>query len=99
MFVSFCHVFLLEYKSDEYQDCFEKANTMKAIQAIFRDGAFWPVEPVQLPEASRVELEPRLIEEERPLKAPSLEDVYEVLNRRSQTGETNVAERHNEHQP
>ncbi|NOZ39376.1 MAG: DUF104 domain-containing protein [Planctomycetes bacterium] len=72
---------------------------MKAIQAIYRDGAFWPTEPFVLPESTRVELEPRLLEKEPPLKAPSLDDVYEVLRRRSQTGETDLAEKHNEHQP
>jgi len=76
---------------------------MKAIQAIFRDGAFWPVEPVELPEASHVELEPRLLQEpptkEPPAKESSLDDVYEVLARRSQTGEADIAEKHNEHQP
>jgi len=70
---------------------------MKAIQAIFRDGAFWPIDPVELPEASRVELEPRLLKEDP--QVPSLDEVYEVLNRRFHSGEGDVAERHNEHQP
>jgi predicted DNA-binding antitoxin AbrB/MazE fold protein len=70
---------------------------MKAIQAIFQDGAFWPIDPVELPKASRVELEPRILSEGK--QVPSLDEVYEVLNRRFHSGEGDIAERHNEHQP
>jgi predicted DNA-binding antitoxin AbrB/MazE fold protein len=70
---------------------------MNAIQAIFRDGAFWPIDPVELPEASRVVIEPRLVANTK--EAPSLDEVYAVLNRRFHSGDRNLAEDHNEHQP
>ena len=70
---------------------------MKSIQAIFRDGAFWPIGPVELPEASRVEIEPRLVSDAK--ATPSLDEVYAVLNRRFHSDEGDIAEKHNEHQP
>jgi len=66
---------------------------MKSIQAIFRNGAG----PVELPEASRVEIEPRLVSDAK--ETPSLDEVYAVLNRRFHSGEGDIAEKHNEHQP
>jgi len=74
-----------------------KTISMNTIQAIFRDGAFWPTEPIELPEACRVELETRVLADNKQI--PSLDDVYEVLNRRFHSGEGNLAEKHNEHQP
>ena len=62
---------------------------MKSIQAIFRNGAFWPIGPVELPEASRVEIEPRLVGDANDL--PSLDEVYAVLNRCFHTGEGDIS--------
>ncbi|MBL9125811.1 MAG: antitoxin family protein [Planctomycetaceae bacterium] len=70
---------------------------MKTIHAVFENGVFRPTQPVELPEASHVEFEPRLIVE--PGTTPSLDDVYSALSRRFNSGEPDVAARHNEHQP
>jgi len=70
---------------------------MKTIHAVFENGVFRPIQPVELPEASHVEFEPRLIVESG--TTPSLDDVYTALSRRFSSGEQDVAARHNEHQP
>jgi len=70
---------------------------MKTIHAVFENGVFRPTQPVELPEASHVEFEPRLVEPVEHL--PGIDEVYAVLSRRFNSGEPDVAERHNEHQP
>ena len=71
---------------------------MKTIHAVYEQGVFRPLETVELPERTEVEFEPRLI----PLPARqngSLEAIYAVLSERYESGERDVAARHNEHQP
>ncbi len=55
------------------------------------------MQPVELPENCHVEFEPRLVAERD--STPSLDDVYASLGKRFQSGEPDVAHRHNEHQP
>jgi predicted DNA-binding antitoxin AbrB/MazE fold protein len=69
---------------------------MSTVHAIFEDGVFRPREPVELPEGSEVEFEPRIVHS---VNGDGLSRVYEILSRRFDSGETDVAERHNEHQP
>lgn len=69
---------------------------MKTVRAIYENGVFRPTEPVELPEGSTVEFEPRVPNAER---IPTLDDLYEILSRRFDSGEHDVAARHNEHQP
>ena len=61
-------------------------------------GVFRPLESVELPERTEVEFEPRPI---RPTKDRNggLDGIYDVLSERYTSGEHDVAERHNEHQP
>jgi predicted DNA-binding antitoxin AbrB/MazE fold protein len=66
------------------------------IQAVFEGGVFRPTQPVQLPEKCTVEFEPRVIDGEF---VQDLDAIYAVLAKRFNSGEHNVAERHNEHQP
>ena len=70
---------------------------MKLVHAVFENGVFRPTEPVELPENCHVEFEPRLVTNES--GPPSLDEVYAVLGRRFESGEHDVAQRHNEHQP
>ena len=65
----------------------------KTVHAVFEKGIFRPLEPVGLPEACEVEFEPRLVEPRK------MADVYRVLSERYESGENDVAARHNEHQP
>ena len=70
---------------------------MTAIHAIYENGIFRPVESVDLPESCEVEVEIRHVAA-KPSK-PSLEDIYAILSQRFDSGEHDVADRHNEHQP
>jgi len=68
---------------------------MQTIHAIFEKGVFRPLGQVDLPERSEVEFEPRLLNG----KPGDLKGVYDVLSERYASGESDVAARHNEHQP
>jgi len=71
---------------------------MKTIHAVYEQGVFRPREAVELPERTEVEFEPKVIGEKAPATG-SMEGIYEVLSRRFNTGERDIAARHNEHQP
>jgi predicted DNA-binding antitoxin AbrB/MazE fold protein len=68
-----------------------------AIHAIYENGVFRPIQPVDLPDRCEVEVEVRTIKMEQ--QQPSLDDVYAILGRRHGSGEHDVAARHDEHQP
>ncbi len=70
---------------------------MKVIHAFFKNGAFHPIEPVELPEDCHVEFEPCVVD--KGCSTPNLDEVYAVLKKRFESGEHDVAQRHNEHQP
>jgi predicted DNA-binding antitoxin AbrB/MazE fold protein len=67
---------------------------MKVVQAVFENGVFRPRERVELPEGSEVEFEPRLV----PAATPKShrERVHALLSQTIETGETDLAERHDE---
>lgn len=73
------------------------------VRAIYENGVFTPASPVNLPEKSEVELEARVVEpdtpENRARHEQAQKEIYEILSRRYNTGQTDTAERHNEHQP
>ncbi|HEV3416445.1 MAG TPA: antitoxin family protein [Pirellulales bacterium] len=69
----------------------------QTFHAIFENGVFRPVEKVDLPDRCEVEVEVRTVATHSDV--PSLEEVYEILSRRFDSGETDVAARHDEHQP
>ena len=73
------------------------------VHAIYENGVFRPVEPVDLPERTPVQFEPRVIAElSEPPPAPmpeGLAKIYEILGRRYSSGHIDTAARHNEHQP
>ena len=73
---------------------------VKTIHAIFEGGVFRPVEAVDLPDRTRVEFDLRLSPEplSKPM-SPGLARVYEILGRQHNSGHSDTAERHNEHQP
>ena len=70
---------------------------MLTIRAIYENGVFRPIGPIELPERSVVEFEPRPVEGDHEDEA--LDAIYEVLSRRHHSGRHDLAERHNEHQP
>ncbi len=67
------------------------------IHAVYENGVFRPTEKVDLPERCEVEVEIRQINGD--VTKPSLDDIYAILGARFNSGEHDVAERHNEHQP
>lgn len=71
---------------------------MSTIHAVFEDGVFRPREPVQLPEGSEVEFEPRIVRADGE-NGEALSNVYAILAGRFESGDSDVSARHNEHQP
>jgi predicted DNA-binding antitoxin AbrB/MazE fold protein len=76
---------------------------MSTVHAIYENSVFRPVEPVDLPDQTPVEFEPRVLSEP-PQTSPhpmseGLAQIYEILGRRYNSGYTDTAARHNEHQP
>jgi predicted DNA-binding antitoxin AbrB/MazE fold protein len=69
---------------------------MPTIRAIFENGVFRPLEPVDLPEGTLVVLEVRVIQESIGCNS---DELYEILERRFNSGFSDTAARHNEHQP
>jgi predicted DNA-binding antitoxin AbrB/MazE fold protein len=69
---------------------------MEPIEAIYQGGVFRPIEPVVLPENSRAQVIPQ--SESGELKQ-DLDAIYAVMAQRFNSGEHDVAARHNEHQP
>ena len=71
---------------------------MKTIHAVYEEGVFRPLEKVELPERTEVEFEPKVVGNGQ-TKPGSMDAIYEILSRSYETGEPDIAERHNEHQP
>jgi len=72
---------------------------METIEAIYEHGVFRPTTPVPLPDKSRVQLQivngaqVNLDDDE------GMDEIYDILDRRYNTGISDLAARHNEHQP
>lgn len=71
---------------------------MKTVHAVFEGGKFRPLEAVDLPEQCEVEFEPRPVKP-RPELGRNLGAIYSILSERYESGEPEIAARHNEHQP
>ena len=68
------------------------------VKAIYKNGIFRPLEPVNLPENSEVEV--RLpAEAESAEERQAREGIMKIMSRRYNSGQRDTAERHNEHQP
>jgi hypothetical protein len=59
---------------------------------------FRPLEAVELPERTEVEFEPRPVAPAEDRNG-QLDGIYAILGERYQSGESDVAARHDEHQP
>lgn len=70
---------------------------MNSVHAIYENGVFRPIQPVNLPDHCEVEVEFHAVKAEQ--QRPSLDDVYAILGRRHSLGEHDVAACHDEHQP
>jgi predicted DNA-binding antitoxin AbrB/MazE fold protein len=70
---------------------------MSTVHAVYENGVFRPVTPVQLPEKCEVEFELRVLG--NPEDPAHLARVQQILSHRHNSGRHDVAARHNEHQP
>ena len=71
---------------------------MNTVHAIYENGIFRPLTLVDLPEHAEVKFEPRQVHSEENQKAAE-DRIWDRLAERFQSGEHDVAARHNEHQP
>ena len=69
------------------------------VRAIYENGVFRPVIPVDLPEKSEVEILLPDKETSGSTTDPKLDAIYQVLGERYHSGRHDIAQRHNEHQP
>lgn len=70
---------------------------MKSIRAIYENGVFRPMERVDLPDHAHVEVDVRRVEGDADPAA--VDRIYAILSERYDSGESDVAARHDEHQP
>jgi predicted DNA-binding antitoxin AbrB/MazE fold protein len=68
------------------------------IHAVFEHGIFRPKDPVELSEGCLVEFDPRIV---RPASdnGDAVSRISRILGRRYDSGDQDVSQRHNEHQP
>jgi predicted DNA-binding antitoxin AbrB/MazE fold protein len=76
------------------------------IHAVYENGVFRPLEKVDFPDRCELEIEVRQVKAEslptmqmQAPMSPGLAKIYEILGERYDSGYTDTAERHNEHQP
>ena len=67
---------------------------MTQIDAVFEHGVFRPIEPISLPEQTRV-----IVAVPDATSVSRLPDIREILSRRHTSGHADTAARHDEHQP
>ena len=73
------------------------------MRAIYEDGVFKPITPVDIPNKAEVELEATIVtpvsQEPQAGAERARNEIFEILSRRYRTGQTDTAARHDEHQP
>jgi len=70
---------------------------MKAVHAIYENGVFRPLVDVDLPDQLEVEFVPRPVNQET--EGNPQDVVYDILSQSFDSGEPDLASRHDEHQP
>ena len=71
----------------------------RTIRAVYENGVFRPIEPVDLPEHTAVEFEPRIQDDPPPSPmSAGLAEIYAVLGERYESGHPDTAARHGEPQ-
>jgi predicted DNA-binding antitoxin AbrB/MazE fold protein len=72
----------------------------RTIHAVYENGVFRPTIPVDLPEHTVVEFEPRVMDSTAPAPiSEGLARIYAILDERYESGHTDTAARHNELEP
>lgn len=76
---------------------------MDTFEGIYENGVVRPLEPLALPESTPVSILVPSAPAQGQIPAiesrDGMEAIYEILNRRHNSGIRDLAERHNEHQP
>lgn len=80
---------------------------METIRVVFEGGVFRPLVPIALPEHAQFDVEPRPVpsptsengEERQFGTEEGMRKIYAILSERFDSGYTDTAARHNEHQP
>jgi len=70
---------------------------MKPFTAVYENSVLRPLDHVELQDHARFEVQVRPLPSGN--SVPSLDAVYAILNKRFDSGEHDVAARHDEHQP
>lgn len=65
------------------------------LRAVFENGVFRPIDPVTLPERTTVEV---TLPEAPPQERANQDEIFAILRTSYPSGESNVAERHDDHQ-
>jgi predicted DNA-binding antitoxin AbrB/MazE fold protein len=68
------------------------------VHAIFENGVFKPLGAVNLPDKARVVFDPTVIDPDTDDRTKQ-DRIFAILRTSLPSGESDVAERHNEHQP
>lgn len=71
---------------------------MTMVDAIYKNGTSHPTKPEALPEDCHVRLSVKAVEP-TPEQAKAADEIYRLMGLRFGSGEHDVVERHNEHQP
>ncbi len=75
----------------------------KTFRAIYENGVFRPIEKIDLPEHSEVTIELEPIDPDLAnllaVDPASMQSIYDLLCEEFDSGQTDLAARHNEHQP
>ena len=71
---------------------------MEIVHAVYENGVFRPTSDVSLPERCEVEFEPKVVGQAAGSQE-SQATIYEIFSRSYETGQRDVAARHDEHQP
>lgn len=66
------------------------------MRAIYENGVFRPIDPVTLPERTTVEV---MVPEVPTQERASQDEIFAILRTSYPSGESDLAERHDEHQP
>ncbi len=67
------------------------------VHAIYENGVFRPTQHVNLPDRTAVEFDPKIVPPDDDDAAQRR--IYQLLSRSYDTGQTDTAARHDEHQP
>jgi predicted DNA-binding antitoxin AbrB/MazE fold protein len=76
---------------------------MKSIRAVYENGVFRPMDEVDLPENCEVTIEAVPVDADlariMTVDPTAMKRVYQLMSEEFDSGQTDLAERHNEHQP